>query len=196
MNYLAHAYLSFDQPEILVGNMISDFVKGKTKFDYDQQIQRGIMLHRMIDQFTDVHPATRQAKLFFSPDYRLYSGAFVDVVYDHFLATDSAQWTGPDLKVFSRDVYEKLSRFQSVFPEKFTRLFTYMRAEDWLFNYQYKQNIKNSFAGLVRRARYMHEYHTAYNIFELHYDELQVCYGEFFPEVRQFAMEKISDLLN
>lgn len=29
MNYLAHAYLSFDEPEILVGNMISDFVKGK-----------------------------------------------------------------------------------------------------------------------------------------------------------------------
>jgi acyl carrier protein phosphodiesterase len=33
MNYLAHAYLSFNDPEILVGNMISDFVKGKKKFD-------------------------------------------------------------------------------------------------------------------------------------------------------------------
>jgi len=29
MNYLAHAYLSFDHEEILVGNLISDFVKGK-----------------------------------------------------------------------------------------------------------------------------------------------------------------------
>ena len=33
MNYLAHAYLSFNDPEILVGNMISDFVKGKKKAD-------------------------------------------------------------------------------------------------------------------------------------------------------------------
>jgi acyl carrier protein phosphodiesterase len=195
MNYLAHAYLSFDQPEILVGNMISDFVKGKRKFDYDQQIQRGIMLHRIIDQFTDTHPAPRRAKLFFSPDYRLYSGAFVDVVYDHFLATDPARWTGSDLKVFSMSVYEKLSPFQSVFPEKFNRLFTHMRAEDWLFNYQYTQNIKSSFAGLVRRALYIKDYHTAFNIFEMHYDELKSCYLEFFPSVREFTMEKISDLL-
>jgi hypothetical protein len=29
MNYLGHAYLSFNHQDILVGNMISDFIKGK-----------------------------------------------------------------------------------------------------------------------------------------------------------------------
>jgi len=29
MNFLAHAYLSFYNPPVLVGNMIADFVKGK-----------------------------------------------------------------------------------------------------------------------------------------------------------------------
>ncbi|MFL5743373.1 MAG: hypothetical protein ACJ751_01815, partial [Niastella sp.] len=29
LNYLAHAYLSFNQPAILAGNLFSDFVKGK-----------------------------------------------------------------------------------------------------------------------------------------------------------------------
>src|SRR4029077_7560850 len=76
MNYLAHAYLSFNQSEILVGNMISDFVKGKRKFDYPSGIQKGIDLHRAIDQFTDQHSATKEAKEFFRPDYRLYAGAF------------------------------------------------------------------------------------------------------------------------
>ena len=28
MNYLAHAYLSFGNEPVLIGNMISDFVKG------------------------------------------------------------------------------------------------------------------------------------------------------------------------
>ena len=46
MNYLAHAYLSFDDAEILTGNIISDFVKGKKKFDYPSRIQAGIKLHR------------------------------------------------------------------------------------------------------------------------------------------------------
>ena len=49
MNYLAHAFLSFDDPELLVGNMISDFVKGKQKFGYPSGIQEGIALHRAIE---------------------------------------------------------------------------------------------------------------------------------------------------
>ncbi len=88
MNYLAHAYLSFEITDITVGNMISDFVKGKQKFDYPLTIQHGIMLHRAIDGFTDTHPITREAKSFFKGAYGPYSGPLVDVVYDHFLAND------------------------------------------------------------------------------------------------------------
>ena len=53
MNYLAHAYLSFGDPDILAGNMISDFVKGKKKYEYPDRIQMGITLHRKIDEYTD-----------------------------------------------------------------------------------------------------------------------------------------------
>ena len=67
MNYLAHAYLSFNHPEIVVGNMISDFVKGKKKFDYSEGIQKGITFHRAIDEFTDSHPTTKKAKEFLRP---------------------------------------------------------------------------------------------------------------------------------
>ena len=88
MNYLAHAYLSFNHPGILVGNMVSDFVKGAAKFSFNGIIQQGINLHRDIDSFTDTHPATREAKSVFQPAYRLYSGAIMDVLYDHFLAND------------------------------------------------------------------------------------------------------------
>src|SRR3989442_7909269 len=96
MNYLAHAYLSFNQPEILVGNMISDFIKGKKQFDYPVSIQKGIRLHRDIDTFTDAHPATQQLKSFFRPHYRLYAGAFGDIVYDHFLALDPNEFVNDD----------------------------------------------------------------------------------------------------
>ena len=92
MNYLAHAYLSFGHEEILVGNMISDFVKGKKKFDYSLGIQKGIALHRAIDSFTDDHPVTKLAKQFFKAEYGLYAGAFMDVVYDHFLANDTNEF--------------------------------------------------------------------------------------------------------
>src|SRR6266481_7624004 len=119
MNYLAHAYLSFDHEEILVGNLISDFVKDKKKFNYPGGIQKGITLHRAIDTFTDTHEATRLAKNIFRPSYRLYSGAFVDVVYDHFLATDTNEFREEGLQNFSEKVYNVLDRHINYLPEPF-----------------------------------------------------------------------------
>ena len=88
MNFLAHAQLSFHQPEILVGNMISDFVKGKKQYDFSPGIQQGIKLHRAIDQFTDTHPVTKELKQYFRLSYGLYAGVFTDVMYDYFLANE------------------------------------------------------------------------------------------------------------
>ena len=105
MNYLAHAYFSFNHPEILAGNMISDFVKGKKKYDFPPGIQKGIALHREIDAFTDIHEATKMAKEIFRPHYRLYSGAFIDVVYDYFLANDKTVFTDSSLLNFSLTTY-------------------------------------------------------------------------------------------
>ena len=56
MNFLAHAYLSFGQEEILVGNLVADFIKGKELRQFSEDIQIGILLHREIDSFTDTHP--------------------------------------------------------------------------------------------------------------------------------------------
>ena len=71
MNYLAHAYLSFGEPDILIGNMISDFIKGKKQFDYLLPVQKGIQLHRAIDEFTDFHAVTKEAKQLLKPANRI-----------------------------------------------------------------------------------------------------------------------------
>ena len=120
MNYLAHAYLSFNYPHIVVGNMISDFIKGKKQFDYTPAIQNGIRLHRAIDEFTDTHEATLELKAYFKPQYRLYAGAFADVVYDHFLANDESSFaTDQELQEFAAGIYAILQNHVAELPEKF-----------------------------------------------------------------------------
>ena len=183
MNYLAHAYLSFRQPELLVGNMISDHVKGKKKFDYSTGIQKGIELHRLIDSFTDEHEATKEAKEIFRPHYRLYAGAFVDVVYDHYLAIDPTLFTKDSLEEFAADTYTMLEPYSAVFPERFARMFPYMKTQNWLFNYSNKWGIENSLHGVVRRATYLTESATAFSLFEENFNTLQHCYQAFFPEM-------------
>jgi len=195
MNYLAHAFLSFGQAQILVGNMTSDFIKGKKKFDYPLVIQQGISLHRSIDEFTDRHAQTLEAKKVFRPIYGLYSGAFMDIVYDHFLAKDPKIFASPgDLADFATQTYDLITPFQPVFPEKFQKMFHYMQLQNWLYNYQYREAINNSFRGLVHRSAYMHEHESAFRIFEANYDRLKMHYEIFFPELRAFAFNRLREL--
>ena len=197
MNYLAHAYLSFNQPGILTGNMISDFVKGRKKFDFPPVIQKGIALHRAIDEFTDFHPVTQRAKAFFRKEYRLYSGAFIDVVYDHFLANDKKEFvSGIELDSFCQATYTTLQNNSCELPLKFLQILPYMQNQNWLYHYSFKEGIEKSFGGLVRRAAYLSESVIAYKIFNEHYDELGECYQLFFPALKNFAFHHLGTLNN
>ena len=194
MNYLAHSYLSFGHPGVLTGNMISDFVKGKKKFDYPSEVQQGIELHRAIDQFTDTHIATREAKQVFRAHYRLYSGAFTDVVYDHFLANDESEFTEESLFAFSRDTYAALDRQEAWMPDRFAHMYPYMKQQNWLFNYRTRWGIKKSMGGLVKRAAYLEDYHTAFVLFEEHYQLLEDCYRHFWAELKPWAKSAYDQL--
>ncbi len=197
MNYLAHAYLSFNNTDLLVGNMISDYVKGKKQYDYPVAIQNGIKLHRAIDDFTDTHEATSEIKKLFKPAYRLYSGAFTDVVYDYFLANDSNQFSSPEeLKSFTQNTYQSLKAQSAYFPEKFANMFPYMQEQDWLYNYKFNEGMQKSFSGLARRAKYIYETDTAYQIFLSNKYFIGAWYNIFFPQVKLFAAKKATDLLN
>jgi len=194
MNYLAHAYLSFHHPEILVGNMISDFVKGKARLGYTAGVQQGIMLHRQIDDYTDTHAATQQAKTIFRPHYRLYSGALVDVVYDHFLANDPALFTETSLLRFTASVYQTLEQYHVQLPSRFLLMLPYMKAEDWLYNYRTREGIGKSIQGLVRRSAYLTDHQTAQRLFNEHYEFLKACYQVFIQDVKTFAEEQLRQL--
>ena len=121
MNYLGHAYLSFNSPPMLVGNMISDFVKGKAKFVFNGNIQKGMVLHRAIDDFTDSHLATKKAMEVFKPAYRLYSAPITDILYDYFLANDKNLFDDASLKEFSANIYRHLENNSTHLPTGFFR---------------------------------------------------------------------------
>ncbi len=167
--------------------MISDFVKGKKQFDYPPLIQKGIRLHRLIDRFTDIHEATAEAKNILRPVARLYSGAFVDVIYDYFLANDVQEFTEETLYAFSLETYNMLEQDQAFFPENFDMIFPYMRSHNWLFGYRLEEGIRRSFAGIARRATYLAGSESVFRLFLEHKQKFQHFYRLFWKEVKAFA---------
>lgn len=195
MNFLAHAYLSFEQKEILAGNMMSDFVKGSAQYDFPESIQKGIALHRRIDEFTDTHAITQRAKEVFRPHYRLYSAPIVDVIYDHYLAKDEQIFPGDSLYQFTQVTYDTLEEFAAYMPLRFAQMFAYMRSENWLLNYRRTEGIQKSIRGLIRRSTFVNDSETAYRLFQENYDELQLCYDAFISDVKLFTKQQL-DILN
>lgn len=196
MNFLAHAYLSFHDHGILAGNMISDFVKGKKKFDLPMPIQKGIVLHRAIDQYTDDHLTNRELKLIFKPYYGLYASPILDVLYDYFLATDPAIFTEDSLLKFSIDTYDELETNNDHFPERFARMFPYMKSQNWLYHYRFHDGVRNSLGGLARRAKYLAETEKAFLLFETHHETLRAGYNNFFPDLLDMAHSTYLDLIS
>lgn len=191
MNYLAHAYLSFHDPAITVGQLIADFVKGKQIDSYDKRIQQGIRLHRALDEFTDGHPATRQANAVFRPACGPYGPVFMDVVYDHFLANDPEHFPGDALAAFAASVYDILIAYDSQLPPDFRRVSGYMRSQNWLYHYQERTGIFSSFSGIIRRARYFDKPATVpFGVFEAHYRTLELCYQQFFPDALDYMKSR------
>ncbi|MEO8766624.1 MAG: acyl carrier protein phosphodiesterase [Ginsengibacter sp.] len=115
-------------------------------------------------------------------------------MYDHFLALDRQQFqSSGNLETFSQNVYQLLELNFHLYPLRFQRMFPYMKSQNWLLNYRSREGIQKSFEGLVYRAVYLSESAIAFDIFNQFYQELETCYKAFFPELKEFAFNFISN---
>ena len=188
MNFLAHSYLSFSE-EQLVGNMIADFVKNRDVVRLPESIQKGIKLHRAIDTFTDAHPLIHEAKAPFRPLVRLYSGAFVDVAFDYFLANDTTENSQREWQEHSQRVYAVLRRYEEFLPEVFKKVLDKMQQDDWLYNYRNEWGIEYSFRNVVNKAQFLDKTTNVFPAFLANKDFLREKYEIFFPEIKSFAQD-------
>lgn len=183
MNFMAHAYLSFNNPEILTGNMIADAIKGKGPNNFPAGITKGILLHRSIDSFTDQHAIVKQTRKIFYPTIHHYALVISDVIYDHFLGTNWQKFSDEPLSEFSKKAYADLEINRQYLPEKFNRIFPYMKNDNWFTMYSTKEGIHGTIERLSYRSEQFIWAKETIRVFEDNYQELENHFLEFFPEL-------------
>ncbi len=145
MNFIAHLLLSRDDEGLLIGNYIGDAIKGKSYLRYKKEIQRGIILHRQIDKFTDDHSSTIEIKRLFTLEYHKYSGVVVDLVYDYFLCKNWNKYSpNVSLQDFVNKSHKILLKNVTFMPPKMQRLLTMMIARKSLMSYGSEKGLKNT----------------------------------------------------
>lgn len=187
MNYLAHLYLSFNQPEITIGNFIADHVKGSAIDNFKGDILRGIKIHRLIDAFTDTHPVVEESKARLRPDFRKYAPVIADVYYDHFLARDWLQYHHLPLEIFAKENYALLRKNESILPDRTVHMLGYMEPQNWLVKYATLDGMQRALTGLSRRTTFESNMENAHLFLEKHYAEFEDEFNRFFPELRTYV---------
>jgi acyl carrier protein phosphodiesterase len=116
MNYLGHIYLSGENEQLMTGNFIGDYVKGKGYLNYPAEIQRGILFHREIDHYTDQHPNWKIIRETIRPIYGRYAGVVADLFADHILAKNWAEFSEINLNWKSKWAYAVLLKHYNHLP--------------------------------------------------------------------------------
>ncbi|WP_026998965.1 ACP phosphodiesterase [Eisenibacter elegans] len=194
MNFLAHIFLSGTASEqLLIGNFIGDFVRGKQLQTYSPEVQAGVRLHRAIDSYTDHHPLVKQSAQRLKADYGKYAPVIVDVYYDHFLATHWHQYhPQQSLAQFAQSRYAIFQKHQALLPERVQYLLPYMISQDWLLNYQQLSAIDRALCRLAERATFDSGLERAIHNLEAEYSAFEQDFLTFFPDVQCFVSEQIA----
>jgi len=191
VNFLAHLFLSSDTPELLVGNLMGDFVKGRLDGRFPPGIEQGILLHREIDSFAGQNRNFLRSKRRLDQSFGLYRGVLVDLSYDHFLAAHWEDYADVPFSVFISDAWRVLCEHKEFLPDRLQRIMPFM-FRDWLPSYR---DIGGIAAVLARMSRFRLK--RANGLWEgaealsKHYGGLYGDFRKFLPELIAFSGSKV-----
>lgn len=194
MNFLAHIYLSGDNDLMKIGNFMADGIRGKQFESYHPEIQKGIILHRFIDTYTDSHSVFRESTKRLHSEYHHYAGVIVDVFYDHFLAKNWNQYSDEKLEVFVARFYQSLKDNHDLLSERAQGMMPYMIKQNWLLSYQTIEGIHTILTQMDGRTKNESKMRFASNELEEFYEAFELEFTTFFDDLRIQSHQKLISL--
>lgn len=194
MNFLAHIYLSGENDLIKIGNFMADGIRGKQFEHFPYDVQKGILLHRFIDTYTDSHDTFRKSTKRLHERYHHYAGVIVDIIYDHFLAKNWTQYSDEQLESFINRFYTSLQDNYGILTEKTQGLMPYMIERNWLLSYRTPEGIHQILTQMDRRSKNISQMQYAIEELTEFYDEFEEEFTSFFEEMKTQAKAKLISL--
>ncbi|WP_291118424.1 acyl carrier protein phosphodiesterase [Flavobacterium sp. UBA6135] len=194
MNFLAHIFLSGENDFIKIGNFMADGIRGNDYLEFHPDIQKGIILHRAIDTFTDAHPIFRKSKHRLHEKYGHYSGVIIDIFYDHFLAKNWSDYSNESLEAVAANFYELLKSNYDTLTERTKNMMPYMIARNWFVSYASIEGLSMILFQMDHRTKNRVAMHESIVELKEFYSEFEDEFTRFFEEIRLHCNEKLAAL--
>lgn len=185
MNFLAHYLLSFRQEPIIIGNFIADFLKGNQHKLQPEGIKNGILVHHVIDNYSDNHPIVRSMWAKLHANFGHYGRVINDVYLDHFL---SLRWQDYSDNQLSEDIkifYNILLSNNDKFNLKISRNVDRIIKTDWFSKYQSMSDLNEVFKSLALRAKFKNNIENSVEVLIENHEEFDKCFNAFFPQLHE-----------
>jgi acyl carrier protein phosphodiesterase len=183
MNYLAHTLLSFGNEYLLIGNFITDFINAKQARALEQQFQKGVNLHRHIDNFTDSHQMFIRGRRRLAEYHGKYSPVVLDILYDYLLAKNWHRHSDVSLGTHAKNSYRIFEKYANVFVENGVLHIPKMINHDFLQSYAEEERVRYVLGRMDNRTKFESQFYKAMDHLLKDYDLYEEEFNSFFPDV-------------
>ena len=173
---------------------MADSIRGKSYIDYSVDLRKGILLHRSIDSFTDMHPIYRQSKRRLHEKYGHYSGVIMDIFYDHYLAKNWDFYCEEKLEDYVDNFYQLLKNNIDLLTEKVKKMIPYMIAQNWLLSYTTIEGLQMIMIQMNHRTKNRVQMQESIVELKEFYSEFDEEFSLFFEDLRKHCKEKLVEL--
>ncbi len=188
MNYLVHLYLVGNDPELQLGSMMGDFVKGSIPEHLPDNIRLGLRHHRQLDALANTSSHCRASRRRLDERFGHVRSVMVDIFYDHFLAVHWANYHSLSLEEFAARFYQTLQTHAQWLPDGLTLIAPRMQERNWLVAYRQKAVVERALQHLATRLS--RPTPLGEGLAELEHNE-----ADLFADFQGF-MEEATDLLS
>lgn len=161
MNYLAHIFLSGDDPEVMLGNFIADGIKEKDLKNLPLSVVTGIRLHRRIDTLTDTHPSFKEASKILSGKHGKYAPVVLDILNDHLLCLNWESYSSEEFSTFEHTVYDRFRPLIEYLPVPYRRQVESLIEHEYLKAYRTRLGMSGVLARMDARTRFPSDFSNA-----------------------------------
>jgi len=193
MNWLAHIFVSENDIDYQLGNLLSDHLKGKLWEGSSEKYAQGVTMHKNIDLYTDTHECVLTSKSRLG-DSGYLRGVVIDIVYDHLLLKHWQLYSTQSLDDFIDEFNQNAWRAIKTYPEKARAFVSKLILSNCLTSYASMEGIKIAFERVDRRlsARLAAKDNTSgyFALVNQRLPDIEQDFLLYFPDLLRFFSSK------
>ena len=176
----------------MLANLYGDFVKGKNYTFLPEIVQKGVSLHRNIDNYIDHHPLVKEIRLKLYKELPKVAGIAIDLYFDHLLAKNWNAYHQKPLYQFVDDFFDFALQQKHLtflnddfkYPPQFIHLLTLMKERNWIKRYENIEGLEMASKGLSRRISFPNKLDSSELVFLNYRDEIYAVFNQYMKDAQ------------